>query len=118
MPSDQPFTAASPGFGEALRNRDEPDPLKGALSSLASCIAGHPADFGKYHRDSWLYGIVLGWDCEDRWKDPGHECDDICGGDAAMREQAARHDWDDAEVARLRRYRLAYATAEGRTPGA
>jgi hypothetical protein len=93
-----------------------PDDLRAALDSLSTCVAGSATDFSTYRRDAWLYGIILGWDCEDAWDDPAHEHDDICGGDAPMRAVAARHGWDDAAVARLRRYRLAYATAEGKAP--
>jgi hypothetical protein len=106
MASDQPFTFATPDVMRHGPAGDRGD-LSDALRSLANCIAGSAADFGKYHRDAWVYGIVLGWDREE-----DHQHDDICGGDAPMREMAARHGWDDAEVTRLRQYRRAFKLGE------
>lgn len=124
MPSDQPFTVATPNARSlqdaGAREARLPNPdglsvdLRAAMDSLGSCIAGSAADFAAYYRDAWVYGIVLGWGCDDAHGDPGHVHDDICGGDAAMVEVAARHRWSDSEVERLRRYHSAWLQAEGR----
>lgn len=103
---DEPFTATT----GTVRARPEPT-LANALSSLAMSYAGDPRDWGVYYRDAWTYGIVCGWECED--DDPAHEHDDICGGDAAMREAAGTHRWRDEDVAWLRAARAAYREAEG-----
>jgi hypothetical protein len=119
--TDQPFSAAQmPVGGKTLREviAAEPNPLglpddlREALASLGSTVACSATDFAQYYRDSWLYGIICGWGCEE-----GHEHDGICGGDGAMREVAARHRWSEAEVERLRRYRRAYAAALGEGSG-
>jgi len=95
---------------------DDPlDGLRAALESLGSCVATHPNDWGQYSLDAWLYGIVVGWDCEDGRDDPDHEHDDICAN-GAMRELAARHCWSSDEVSRLRQYRDAFAAALGLPP--
>lgn len=116
--TDEPFSGSSgPGRGklpdEVMAARPNPlglpDDLRSALDSLGSCIAGSAEDYGQYYRNSWIYGIILGWDCEE-----DHEHDDICGGENAMRELAARHRWSDEDVARLRFYRRAFAQAMGR----
>ena len=115
--SDEPFTAISGNHQRATPDdvmAGKPNPLglpedlRAALYSLGSCIAGSPADFSLHYRDSWLYGITLGWGCED-----DHEHDDICGGDGAMDQVSARHGWSEADVERLRRYRRAFAAALG-----
>ena len=111
--TDEPFSAASgPSGGRTLREvvADKPnslglpDDLREALYSLGSTVACSATDFGQYYRDSWLYGIVCGWDCEE-----DHEHGDTC--DAAMREVATRHRWTGADLERLRRYRRAFAAA-------
>lgn len=115
--SDEPFSASSGPRGGKTPHEvmaGKPNPLglpldlRAALDSLVSCVAGSAADFSQYYRDSWLYGIILGWDCGE-----DHEHDDTCGGDAPMLEVAARHRWDGATVERLRGYRRAYAEAMG-----
>jgi hypothetical protein len=91
----------------AVRAKD----LRAALRSITARITTSAADFSTYEPDAWVYGIAVGWDCEE---DHGH--DDICGGTAAMDELAARHGWDEAAVARLRGHRKAYATATASAP--
>jgi hypothetical protein len=90
--------------------------LRAALGSLGSCLAFHSRDWGEHPRDAWIYGIAIGWDCEDGRDDPDHEHDDICGGAGGMLEMAGRHGWTDDEVARLRSYREAVAAELGLLP--
>lgn len=68
--------------------RDTEDPRQ-ALRDLLSFSS---RDWAQVKGDAWLWGIVFGWDGED---------DD--GEGSAMDEVAARHGWDEHDVARLRR---------------
>lgn len=77
-----------------------------AIDALRSIVASDSRDFSMRKRDAALYGILLGWDCGE-----GHEHDDVCGSDDAMVEMAARHGWDDEQVARLRGYHAAILRA-------
>lgn len=63
-------------------------------------LATSSRDWGAYRVDAWLWAVVLGWDCEE-------PClDDECQHDTL--EQCAREfGWDDAAVAKARRYRAA-----------
>lgn len=119
--ADQPFTAAE-GSGRwrtchevaALKPNPQgvPEDLRAALVSMRSGISGDARDWAKYYRDAWLYGIVNGWDCDERLTHPGHECDEIdCSG--AMESIAATHGWSEDDVARLRTYHLAVLAALG-----
>jgi hypothetical protein len=83
-----------------------PETLGAALRSITSRITTSARDFSTYEPDAWVYGIAVGWDCEE-----DHDHDDICGGTAAMDEVAARHGWNEAAVTRLRAHRKAYAAA-------
>lgn len=85
-----------------------PDPLPEMFGGLARMMSTASRDWGEYAPDAWLYGVFVGWDCEDE-----HEHDDICGGTAAMEEMAARHGWSPETVARLRRYRAAVLASTG-----
>jgi hypothetical protein len=82
--------------------------LRVALRSITSRITTSARDFSAYETDAWVYGIAVGWDCEE-----DHDHDDICGGTAAMADLVARHGWDETAVARLRAHRRAYAAATG-----
>jgi hypothetical protein len=84
--------------------------LGDALHSITSRITSSAMDFGDYEPNAWVYGIAVGWDCEE-----DHDHDDICGGTAAMAELRARFGWDEAAVARLRALRKAYAAATSET---
>jgi hypothetical protein len=87
-------------------NGSEPDGIRAALSSITSRITSSAMDYGDYEPNAWVYGIAVGWDCEE-----DHDHDDICGGTAAMEELSASFGWDDDAVARLRSLRKAYAAA-------
>lgn len=75
-------------------------PLPEVFESLELVLNRSSRDWGDYWADAWLYGVLVGWDCEG-----AHKHDDICDNGAAMREMAEKHGWDEATVARLRRYR-------------
>lgn len=80
--------------------------LRDALRSIRSRITSSAMDYGDYEPNAWVYGIAVGWDCEE-----DHDHDGICGGNEAMVELAASFGWDEAAVARLRTLRKAYAAA-------
>lgn len=82
-----------------------------ALDRCGAMVATDSRDWSLGRNDAWLYGLLCGWDCED-----DHEHDDVCGGDGAMREVAARHGWSTEDVARLRRYRAAIVALSGFSP--
>lgn len=68
---------------------DEENPL----DSLHSCLVFSPRDWSNCKRDAWIYGIIVGWDG-----------DGVCEpADSAINEIAARFNWPEEEVARLRR---------------
>lgn len=95
---------------DVLRDRiraleKERDAARAAVSSAGDAVAFSPRDWGVDHRDAWIYGILLGWSCEE-----DHEHDYVCGGDTALTEVAERHRWDVATVAKLREHRAALAS--------
>lgn len=73
------------------------DELREALESAKRSIVFDSMDYGISKRHAWLYGILVGWDDEE---EIGDKLD-------AMSELAEKFGWDDATVARLRRYRSA-----------
>lgn len=83
--------------------------LAAALDGIHTLIATSSRDWGTYRVDAWLWAVLCGWDCEE-----AHEHDELCDDGAAMREMAERHGWDEAAVAKARRYRAAVrALTEG-----
>jgi hypothetical protein len=71
--------------------------LAEAIDSAGKAIAFSSADWGADKRQAWVYGIILGWDRDDD------------GEETAMGELAAKFGWDEANVARLRKYHKAIA---------
>lgn len=90
---------------------EEPAPLVAVFESLERVLTTSSRDWGAYWADAWLYGVLVGWDCKD-----AHEHDDVCGGDAAMREMAEQHGWSEDAVARLRWYRAVVRAASAAQP--
>lgn len=81
----------------------DPPPFPRMFEGLNTLMVTSSRDWSGYAPDAWLYGVFVGWDCEDE-----HEVhDDSCGGNAVMGELAAEHGWSEETVARLRRYRAA-----------
>lgn len=81
---------------ETARLTAERDAMAPMFAGLERLLTTSSRDWGQYRVDAWLYAVLVGWECEE-----GHEpCDD-----AAMREVAQLHGWDDATVAKARRYR-------------
>lgn len=87
---------------------EHPEPsLRAALQSITSAIVFHAGDWGLWPREAWIYGIAVGWECED-----DHEHDDICGGSDALTDMAEKHGWSAEAVTRLRALRRHYRAAE------
>lgn len=81
--------------------------LAEALQSCHLALTTTSRDTGEGRDVAWLYGLLVGWECEDN-----HEHDDICGGSAALFEIAERHGWNTPEeVGRHRRLRAAIRLA-------
>jgi hypothetical protein len=74
--------------------------LAAALDGLETLIATSSRDWGTYRVDAWLWAVLCGWDCEE-----DHEHDELCEDGEAMTEMARQHGWDEATVAKARRYR-------------
>ncbi|MFF7553608.1 hypothetical protein ACFZA9_12060 [Streptomyces olivaceus] len=74
--------------------------LAAALDGLHTLIATSSRDWGTYRVDAWIWAVLCGWDCEKT------EHDGTCTH-GALEETAAMHGWDEATVAKARRYRAA-----------
>jgi hypothetical protein len=86
--------------------------LAAALDGLHTLIATSSRDWGTYRVDAWIWAVLCGWDCEQT------EHDDTCVH-GALEEMQERHGWDDATVAKARRYRAAVrALVEKHQPAA
>lgn len=71
------------------------------LDNLQRLIVHASRDWGAHGRDAWLYGVLVGWECEDN-----HEHDWICQEESvSLTDMASRFGWHEDYVARLRRYR-------------
>ncbi|EGJ77718.1 hypothetical protein STTU_4929 [Streptomyces sp. Tu6071] len=84
--------------------------LAAALDGLHTLIATSSRDWQTYRVDAWIWALLCGWDCEKT------EHDDACTH-GALEETAEQHGWDDATVAKARRYRAAIRSLTGETPG-
>jgi hypothetical protein len=71
--------------------------LAEAIQSLRRVMATDPRDWGECRRDSWAFGVVLGW------------------GEEALAEQAERHGWPAEDLPRIERYAAAIEAAAGGT---
>jgi hypothetical protein len=88
----------------------ERDQLKTCLDAAAETLraakrmmATDSRDWSLDRSDVWLYGLIVGWECEER-----HEHDAVmCGGDSGLRAVAAQHAWAADDIARIRRFRAA-----------
>lgn len=79
------------------------------LEGFGRLLATSSRDWGQYAPDAWLYAVICGWDCEET------EHDETCVH-GAMEEMAELHGWDDATVAKARRYREAVRAITGEQP--
>lgn len=60
-------------------------------------ISRDQRDWSRHPADAWLYGVLVGWDCEVE-----HDHDDTCNDGVAMTLVAERHGWLRSQVTRLR----------------
>lgn len=75
--------------------------LADVLEAVNRAMATDSRDWGMARGDAWLYGVLVGWECDDQ-----HEHNEIdCGG--ALDEMAIRHGWTTAHVDRIRALRRA-----------
>ncbi|MER5277752.1 hypothetical protein ABT025_18615 [Streptomyces sp. NPDC002809] len=80
--------------GETLRE------LAPMFEGLARLLSTSSRDWGEYRVDAWLWAVLLGWDCE-------RDTHDETCVHGTMAEMQRLHGWDDAAVAKARRYRAA-----------
>lgn len=80
--------------------------LSEALEAVARAIATDSRDWGLGRGDAWLWGVLVGWDCEEV-HDHEYEGCEI----GTLRELAARHGWTPAHVDRIRALRQAIREA-------
>jgi len=89
----------------------DPSPFGEALNAMTRAMATNVRDWGADRMDAFLWGVLLGWDCDEQ-----HEHDEIDCSLGAMDEIAARHDWDARQVQRVRSlHRAVLAAADQRT---
>ena len=77
-----------------------------ALSALRLALTTDSRDWSLSRGDAWIYGILVGWDCEE---DHDHELDFCEGG--ALWSVAERHGWTGASVSQLKDLRRAVRSA-------
>ncbi|MFE2712277.1 hypothetical protein ACFXKI_09870 [Streptomyces mirabilis] len=92
--------APAPNRADGETQQHATQPLAAMFEGLHHLLATSSRDWGTYRVDAWLWAVLCGWDCEQ------DEHDDTCTH-GALEETAAMHGWDDATVAKARRYRAA-----------
>ena len=70
------------------------------LESAHWALSTSAEDWGATFDKAWLYGLFVGWDCEE-----DHEHDQICGGTGPLAAVARRGSWPPAAVTKLRSLR-------------
>jgi hypothetical protein len=75
-----------------------------ALDALRLAMTTDSRDWGLNHGDAWIYGIAVGWHCEE---DHDHELEYCEGG--AFDVVADRHGWTAVQRSQLRSLRRAVA---------
>ncbi len=73
-----------------------------ALDALRLALTTDSRDWGQTRGDAWIYGILVGWDCEE---DHDHEYEYCEGG--AFDLIADQHGWNAATRSQLRGLRRA-----------
>ncbi|MCB5168024.1 hypothetical protein LG634_24755 [Streptomyces bambusae] len=74
--------------------------LSQLFDGLDRLLATSSRDWGATREDAWLWAVICGWDCE-----PG--CTDIECAHDTLQQMADAFGWDDAAIAKARRYRAA-----------
>ena len=70
------------------------------LESAHWAVTTSSEDWAATFDKAWLYGLFVGWDCEE-----DHEHDQDCGGPWSLEELAHRGLWPPPAVAKLRSLR-------------
>lgn len=96
------YPAAPCNRCELPKLRDARKAVAETLIAAGRMVTSDSRDWSLSRSDAWLYGLLLGWECDEQ-----HEHDWICGGDGALREVAARHGWGEGDIVRIRRFRAA-----------
>ncbi len=83
-----------------MKECNQAHPTECPFSSLESAIACQTRDMSVNSKDAWMWGIVLGWDCdpedqEDSSEDPWHVC----------------KRWTEEAIARLKRLHSEFTEA-------
>ena len=78
------------------------DTIAETLGRACHMMATDSRDWSLDRSDVWLYGLIVGWECED-----DHLHEEWCGGGEALRQVAAQHGWEAEDIARIRRFRAA-----------
>lgn len=95
---------------EAARLHSKLWMLGAALDGMGTLLATSSRNWQTYRVDAWLWAVLCGWDCEEA------EHTETCTH-GALEETAVMHGWDEAAIAKARRYRAAVrdVTAEPQT---
>lgn len=91
----QCLTGTEPGL-KPLPTSD----LADAISHLATVLRNDPRNWSATKRDTWVYGVLVGWGCEQ-----DHAHDWVCGSTERLVELANRHGLRGTEIRTLQRHR-------------
>ena len=95
---------------ETERERDEARERAGNVLAAAKWVLTTSADdWGATSGKAWLYGIFVGWACEDE-----HDHDDICGGQGALDEAIEQHRWSPSAVQQVLSLRNTVRALDGK----
>ena len=78
--------------------------LAATLQTVTSRMATNVRDWSDTETDAFLYGVLVGWDCEEQ-----HEHDEVMCCVDALDEVAGRYGWPEEQAATLREMRRVIA---------
>ena len=87
------------------------DHVSEALTVLRTILPLDSRDFSADPLDAVLYGVLVGWGCEEH--PAGGRHDEECGGDGAFDEVADTFGWSADQRERIRQYRAAVRAMTG-----
>ncbi|MEW1638619.1 hypothetical protein AB0469_31745 [Streptomyces sp. NPDC093801] len=97
---DKACTAFNAKVMELEEAKEDRATLALIFDGFGRLLATSSRDWQPYPVDAWLYAVILGWDCEETVHDGS------CTH-GALEETAEMHGWDEATIAKARRYRAA-----------
>jgi hypothetical protein len=104
------FTRLTVRATEAEAERDRlAEQVKRVLEAAHWALTTSADDWGATFGKAWIYGIFVGWWCEE---DHEHDLDD-CGNDGALQELTERFDWTPEHVEALRSLRASVLALDG-----